>query len=111
RIGKVSDLKEVAEAYQKLVENYKTNGYLNNTEFFELLGLLSRIGYESGIDSVPSRKVRPPKGWIKPSCTVCGQPMSSMVVNPSTEIGKAALASVRGYHHVECRKEKDPATS
>jgi hypothetical protein len=106
-IGEVPDLKEFAEPCQKLVDHYGATGYLTNTEFFELLRLLSRIGYESGIDAVASRNVRPPKGWIKPPCSVCGKPMGALVVNPSAKIGQAALTSVSRYFHGQCKKEKD----
>jgi hypothetical protein len=119
RISEVPELEELVEPYQKLAENYRTNRYLTNTEFSELLRLLSRCnmrkgyksGYESGIDAVASTGVRPPRGWVKPPCSICGKPMWGLVVNPSIEIGRTALASVRRYHHRECATRNEPGTT
>jgi hypothetical protein len=107
RVGKIPHQKDIADPYEKLVEKFKANGHLTNTDFSTLLSLLSRVGYESGIDAVTFNKVRPPKGWARPRCFFCGEPMSSLVADPFTKLGKSALDSVEEYHHSGCLKKKE----
>jgi hypothetical protein len=108
RVGKIPYQKDIADPYEKLVEKFKANGHLTNTEFSTLLSLLSQVGYESGIDAVAFKMVRPPKGWARPQCSLCGEPMSGLVANPFTKIGKSALDSVERYQHSDCLKKKEP---
>ena len=105
RVSSVPDLKEVADSYQKSVAKYKVNGYLTNAEFSELLKLLVTAAYERRIDTVGLRWARSPSGWIRPLCSICSKPLGGMIADPSNELGKAALASVREYRHGECVKK------
>ena len=110
-VGK-ADQKEIADSYQKLAEKYNANGYLSNRQFSELLALLVSIGYQTGIDAVASKDVRPPKGWVRPPCSICKKPMSKMVANPTEELGKKALESVSAWCHSQCvKRSNEPATT
>jgi Tfp pilus assembly protein PilW len=104
RVILVPDLKEIADSYQKLAEKYKVNGYLTNAEFSELLQMLGTAAYERGINTVGFRLGRSPNGWSRPLCSICRKPLGGLIADPSNELGKTALASVREYSHGECVK-------
>ena len=111
QIVKAQDVKEATEYYQKLAEKYNANGYLTNKEFAQLLELLRSIGYQEGVDALASSDVRSPKGWIRPSCSICRKPLLGLVTNPSIGSSKKALESVSEFQHHKCKKSKEPATT
>lgn len=94
-----------AEAEQ-LVKKYQEEGYLSNVELLKLLRLTCNGFYQSGIDSVANVGKRPPEGWIRIPCDVCGEPITGVVVDPKNEMGKDVLRYCKEeWKHSECHIE------
>jgi transposase len=80
---------------EDLFSKYKTNGYLNNSEFIRLLELKSNYDLYHGIRLVGFNKIVSPYGYRAIRCTNCDKPVPEVVVNIDTDIGREVLESYK----------------
>lgn len=80
------------EELKNLIKEYRSKGYLDNDDIYELLRLKSEHERESELAlSTFDPNERLPRGVIKLRCNLCNSPIPGVILDTTSEIGKHIL--------------------
>lgn len=80
------------EELKNLIKEYRSNGYLDNDDIYELLRLKSEHEEESELALLtfdPNERL--PRGIIKLRCNLCNSAIPGVILDPTSELGKRIL--------------------
>ncbi len=101
------DLKQAKHRLRELADRYKKVGYLSDDDCLELIQILCWQYFEDGKnDLADDFDAKPPRGWVKVPCAVCGKPLYSAVIDPKDVMGRAILHFCKElrYGHELCHQ-------
>lgn len=97
---------DMQKEYSLILDEYKRRGYLETQQHLRLEQIYERICLLKGKNFVRNLSENPPDGWSRPLCKICGQPFYGAIVDPSDNMGKSVLDSLKIWVHKACTEKQ-----
>jgi hypothetical protein len=101
-LSRVEKRAEDHAMYKGIMTEYAAKKFLTKEQHIKLFDLCLVTAYYTGAESLTHVKNRPPEGWVRPHCSICGKPLHGVLVDSADAKSKPVLESIKDWHHTKC---------